>query len=755
MNAVVVSTPCATCQLPLDALRAARVRCFENGAFAYFCSAACYERFRSAPQSLATDETARVAGTHDFRAGVTPEPPAFEAFAEPPRDPETVEPDGFLPAEPEREPSSDASPQLEPAARGADVATAADDPEPSLDAGTLLLVLCASAGVLSLVLLLTGNSDLSLTARLLLVVVASGAFVAECVLGQRQVTELHPVANSCGPVAAVAAAIALQLGGAAGAGTAISLAGVIVTASALSLLLMRRARRPIELERSELAAELNRPAKRIVAGAEVAETQAADLRPGEEIVIEAGEVFPVDATITAGGAEVLPWLGAKTRSRRREGDSVVAGALVVDGRLRAVVGWAHHDRAFMRLTHDPMRRADLQAQLPRASRMISEKVAPFVAGFAALLAFAGSADVSQVLLLAIATYAALAQAGVAEASALATMRGVLLGVRRGIAFRSAEALDRAGRVSSVVFCARGTLLLGEPELTSVDALASYGADEVLAFAAGAETSNEHPAASAVLRAARARGVRPDAVRSPTLLPGLGVTAVAGSGQSLAVGTRALMLRERIGMASAEPRIGELEGSGRSVLLVALGGRLIGVIGLQDGLRSGARAAVQHVLDVGIEPVLLSGDARETCEAIGRALDIDHLRPEIPPGDRGDEIRRLRESGAVVAVIGRTPNDDAALSAADVSVALSAAGSGVSEWHIQLASDDVRDAAYSLRVARATLQQAQLSLLLCLGPALCGIVVSAFGFAPLGLSPVAAAFGTALAAWRLRRGGENG
>jgi P-type Cu+ transporter len=318
-----------------------------------------------------------------------------------------------------------------------------------------------------------------------------------------------------------------------------------------------------------------------------------------------------------------------------------------------------------------------------------------------------------------------------------------------VAFRSAEALDRAGRVSSVAFCARGTLLLGEPEVTSIDALTGYDAESVLSFAAGAEASTEHPSAAAVLRAARARSIRPDAVRSPTPLAGLGITAVAGSGQTLAVGSRALMLRERIGVAGAEARISDLEAAGRSVLLVALGGRLIGVIGLQDGLRAGARAAVQHVLDVGVEPILLSGDARDTCEALGRALDIDHLRPEVPPSERGDEVRRLRDGGAVVAVVGRTPNDDNALGAADVSVALSVAGSGASEWSVQLASDDVRDAAYSLRVAHQARREAQLGFGLILAPACCGIVVAAFGFSPAALAPIATCVGTAVALSRLR------
>jgi Cu+-exporting ATPase len=295
------------------------------------------------------------------------------------------------------------------------------------------------------------------------------------------------------------------------------------------------------------------------------------------------------------------------------------------------------------------------------------------------------------------------------------------------------------------------LLTALPSIGIMDGLGASetGQQGTQISGAGAEASTEHPAAAAVLRAARARSIRPDAVRSPTPLPGLGITAVAGSGQTLAVGSRALMLRERIGVASAETRISDLEAMGRSVLLVALGGRLIGVIGLQDGLRAGARAAVQHVLDVGIEPILLSGDARDTCEALGRALDIDHLRPEVPPSERGDEVRRLRDGGAVVAVVGRTPNDDSALGAADVSVALSVAGSGSSEWSVQLASDDVRDAAYSLRVAHQARREAQLGLLLILAPAVCAVVVAAFGFAAAALAPIATCAGTALALSRLR------
>ena len=261
--------------------------------------------------------------------------------------------------------------------------------------------------------------------------------------------------------------------------------------------------------------------------------------------------------------------------------------------------------------------------------------------------FSADKDPLVIAIYAVAAYAALANRAVSHIAALHVGQSVIAALKRGVVFRTADAFDRAGRVSTAAFCARGTLLLGEPEVASIEAFGTVEASAVLAFVAGTEGGASHPTAVAIQRAARARGVRPDGVRSPATQPGLGVTAIAASGQTLVVGSRGLMLRERISVALAESKITDLEAMGRTVLLVALGGKLVGLVGLQDGLRPGARAAVQHLLDAGLEPVLLSGDTRETCEALGRAVDIDHIRPEVLPADRGDgdqTTRRRRSDG---------------------------------------------------------------------------------------------------------------
>jgi P-type Cu+ transporter len=230
---------------------------------------------------------------------------------------------------------------------------------------------------------------------------------------------------------------------------------------------------------------------------------------------------------------------------------------------------------------------------------------------------------------------------------------------------------------------------------------------------------------------------------------LGVTAVASNGERLVVGGRAIMLEEKIGGAIADTRIGELESQGRTVLLVALGNRIVGLIALQDGLRIGARAAIQKLLDAGIEPVLLSGEARETCEAIGRSLDIDHIRPEVLPGDRGAAVRALAEGGMAVAVIGHPASDDGALGAADVSVALGAAGAAPSEWAVALAGEDIRSAAEALAIPRAARTRIRKAIALGLVPAVVVLLVIGFGVAPLGVAPLSTLLGAAVASLEAR------
>ncbi len=738
--------PCAACQGAVDPLRAERVAIWGERV-CYFCSRECHESYtpgnpppppakRRHPRSLNRLEPAlsaerieRLESRHVTLARrALFEVEDLGVHSELAQDPAIADPALEMPAAPAE--------VAEPIA-----STAAD-------LGTLLLTLAVLGGALSLALLLVGDVGVALTARLLVAWVALAALITEAIHAESDAANLRPVQLLVPPIAAVLLATGARIIEPARAGVLVSLAGVVIAGVAGQLWLLRRARTGTEQGRRLLTSALTVPAQRVVGDALVPAAPE-DLRPGEEVVVGSGELIPVDGTIVAGSAELEPWFGCTDVVTRGEGDPVVAGARLLEGRLRLVVSWAGYDRSWARLAIDPRRRADVMSDMARFGRTVVSRGAPLGAMIAALTAFTMNQGIFELLGQVVLTLAALGSVSLAELGALHVGRCILTALSRGIAFRSADALDVASHTSTVAFCARGTVLLGEPELASLEPFGTFSVERVLELIAGAESGASNPIATAIQRAARARGVRADAVRSPSMQQGLGVTAVASDGQPLIVGTRALMLREHVSVAVAEAKITELEALGRSVLLVALGGRLVGLVALQDGLRPGVRAAVQHVIDADVEPVLLSGEARETCEALGRTLDIDHIRPEILPSERAEEIQRLADGGAIVAVIGRSPLDDAALGAADVSVALATAGASSAEWHIQLASDDVRDAAYALRLAHRCRHDVRIGQALTLGAAALAMLGSLFTLYSPSVGALIAAVGGLAAVFRFQ------
>lgn len=538
---------------------------------------------------------------------------------------------------------------------------------------------------------------------------------------------VHPLVL-CWPLALGAAATASRmLGDAAAFGPRVPSAAFTAVATLVALVLERfvdGAFAELADRRARTEALLARPAEVERDGALVS-VPAAEVRPGERVHVRAGEAVPVDGVVVE-GADVRPWPDLTASRPVRAGDAAVAGGRVTAGELVVTAATLGADRLAARFY---VRGGEAEIPTVRLLRRASEVGAPAIGalvGAAVALMHGGV----------VAAVTAVAAAGfvVAVASAPATAglvfgRAVLAARRRGIFYRDPAAVERAGEVGFAVLCSRGTVLLGEPQIVGIEPVGPLGEDAVLALAAGAELTASHPFAEAVVRAARARGLEPEPVRSVIVAEGLGVTALAASGDEVVVGSRALMLRERVAVAAGEAAIAAGEAQGRSVLFVALSGKLVGLLLLQDGLRPGARAAVHRLHEAHVEPVLLSGESRETSETIARSLGIEHARPEVLPQDRGAEVRALGEGGELVAVVGHPSRDDAALAAADVSVAMGAPATGAVEWSVVLAGDDVRDAALALTLSRAARERARGAVLFGAVPALVGAAALAFGLAP--------------------------
>ena len=745
---VVDPLPCSGCGTLLDPLRAGHVAIFDARVH-YFCNFAACRALYLDPYGgeLADDVEATVSLAPERANSVPPNPDTMTSVS-----------NAFLPSSPEADLPApmrldDSRALVEQIDRGQVV-----DPPPRIeteprDIGGLLLLLAVAAGTLAVLLGITGDSRLVLFARIVLAAVAASVLVARALTIARNPVDPSPLPTMVAPVGGVLVAVWTVVSAPFFiAAEATSLAGAISTIAATSTWLLEMARRSVDEERAWVEHAL------VLGGRRVDDDEiinGEDFRAGERVRVEAGEDVPVDMTVHEGEAEVLPWLRSSTPVRRRAGDTVVAGAHVVSGWLVGVCTWAGLDRSFSRVLLDPRRRADAVVSVARAARSLVERWAAVTALFAALLTYAISRSVFDAALTAVGVMAGLATTLIGAVASTPVARGILMAQRRGITYKSGEAWERASRASVTVFCARGTLLLGEPEVAEVEVRSpNVTSDQLLALASGAARSDSSPVAQAILRASKTRGIKPNAVRNPTVYPGMGVNAITSAGEEVVVGSRAHMMSQRIGIAATEWRINELSTLGRSVLLVAVSGRLVGLVGLQDGIRPGARAAVQHLLDSQIEPILLSADAQDTCDAIARSLDIEHVRAEIPNLERAEEVRRLSESGEAVAVIGHPAADDVALGAAGISIALGAAGTASREYDIALASDDLRDAALALALARRSRIEARVTFGLASLPPVLGVGIVALGLLPAAFVPIASLLGGIVAVFYSRKLGSG-
>jgi P-type E1-E2 ATPase len=441
---------------------------------------------------------------------------------------------------------------------------------------------------------------------------------------------------------------------------------------------------------------------------EAREVEADRLRAGEEVIVTEGEIVPVDGVVRAGDADVIPHPAARTAVRRRASDPVIAGAKVTEGAIRVLVTRVGEDRALLR----PARFGDGTADDAAAITRLVARAIPF-AGFAVMFLGVlglwlghGGGGWSMRLSAAAGALVAIPILALRRAVEMPFVAAGATAAERGVVFRSARAMDRAGRVSVVVLCTHGTITEGAPEVVEAYAPSNGTADDAIAAAASAEAAvHDHPIARAIVRYAEQRGLPAIPVCRVLAVAGRGVTAVGNRGEAIVVGNRQLLLAQGLSVASLDAEAEQAEKRGLSVVFIGIDRRARAFVALRDEERPGARAAIQRLIDLGIEVLLLSGDHRGTVEALARRVDVDHVRAELTPEERGAEVRRLREGGSVVATIGRAGRDEEALAAADVPIVLGAAGSPEGERAVALTSDDVRDAAAALWLAHAARREA--------------------------------------------------
>src|SRR5688500_2765421 len=405
------------------------------------------------------------------------------------------------------------------------------------------------------------------------------------------------------------------------------------------------------------------------------EVPVAELQVGDVVLVRPGERVAVDGVVVSGRSAVDESLltGESMPVEKGPDDEVFGGTINGSGALRFRALRVGRDTAVAQVARLVEEAQGSRAPIQRLADRIAGVFVPIVIGIALAAAavwyFVGPepsflyAMVTFVTVLIIACPCAL---GLATPTAVMVATGA--GAERGILVRNGETLERAHEVDTVVFDKTGTLTLGAPAVVGIRALGESTEADVLALAAALERESEHPLGRAIVAEAASRGMPLERPIDFESYPGRGASARVG-GRVVAVGSARLL--DQLGVA-ATPLAGAADAEaalGRTPVYVAVDGALFGMILLADPLKPGAADAVAELRRMGVRVVMLTGDRAPTARAIAAQAGIEHVVAEVLPEDKAREVRRLREDGRVVAMVGDGVNDAPALAEADVGVAI--------------------------------------------------------------------------------------
>ncbi len=420
---------------------------------------------------------------------------------------------------------------------------------------------------------------------------------------------------------------------------------------------------------------------------------------GDTLIVRPGEKIPTDGTALSGESSVDESMltGESLPVEKRAGDQLIGATINQTGMLRMQatrVGAATTLASIIRLVEQAQ---GSKAPIQRLADTVASVFVPTVlvialltfvgwsfAGYALGFAPAASAHGDMLatspwiiaLVAAIAVLVVACPCALGLATPTAIMVGTGQGAERGILIKNGASLERLEQVTDLVLDKTGTITRGKPELTEVTLApgATLDAAQALRLAASAEAASEHPLARAIVAGAQQRGVAAEAnVTAFQAIPGGGVEARV-AGQQTLIGSRRL-LRERgvdgASISAFEPELERLESAGKTAMLLAVDGMLVAALAVADTVKFGSQAAIAQLQASGVTVWMITGDNQRTASSIAAAVGIapEHVLAEALPGEKAEQVAKLREAGRVVAFAGDGVNDAPALAQADIGVAM--------------------------------------------------------------------------------------
>jgi P-type Cu2+ transporter len=468
------------------------------------------------------------------------------------------------------------------------------------------------------------------------------------------------------------------------------------------------------------------------------ELPTAEVVVSDLLLLRPGSKIPVDAEVVEGESSVDESMvtGESLPVSKHPGDKLIGATINKQGTLRASATAVGSDTALaqiVKLVQEAQNsKAPAQRLADRAAFWLV--LVALLGGLGTFLVWLGiGKPVTGALLFAITVVVVTCPDALGLATPTAIMVGTGLGAKRGILFKNAVALEQVASVDTVVLDKTGTLTKGEPEVVAVVTADGIDENELLRLSAAVERESEHPLAEAVVRAARERGLEPPRAESFEAVAGHGAIATV-EGQRLALGNARLLEREHVALDGLSERAAELASEGQTVVHFARDGRAAGLIAIADASRETAATAIAALKEIGVRPVMLTGDNRQTAERIARELGIDGVIAEVLPEDKAQKVKELQRQGRKVAMVGDGVNDAPALAQADVGIAIGAGTDvAIETADVVLMRSDPLDVATAVQIGRGTVRKMRQNLGWAIGYNSLALPIAAGVFEPFGFT----------------------
>ena len=460
---------------------------------------------------------------------------------------------------------------------------------------------------------------------------------------------------------------------------------------------------------------------------------AAEVQPGDLLIVKAGESVPVDGVVLEGASAVdeSALTGESIPVEKQAGDTVIGATINKSGYFKMRATKVGDDTALSQIVRLVDEATSSKAPIAKLADKVSGVFVPVVIAIAVIAALAWlltghSVEFSLSVGISVLVISCPCALGLATPTAI--MVGTGRGAANGILIKSAEALETAHSVNTVVLDKTGTITQGKPVVTDVLTLGTER-DELLTVAASLEKRSEHPLAEAIAAEAEKARLTLLPVEHFEQIPGQGLRA-AVDGRDCLAGNRRMMEANGISGDPLFSRGEALAEDGKTPLYFAREGRLLGLIAVADVVKPTSAQAVAELSGMGIEVVMLTGDNERTAEAIRRQVGVDLVVAEVLPQDKEREIRRLQEGGKKVAMVGDGINDAPALARADVGIAIGAGTDvAIESADIVLMRSDLLDVSTAVQLSRAVIRNIKQNLFWAFFYNAIGIPIAAGVFYP--------------------------